>query len=364
MAAPTKISVPFGQDDATKTNPIPVPSQIGITPGAASFDDGFPPLCATPLISGGIPPSKADMNGVLYMSTALNAWYSQGGSFVFDGSYATAIGGYPVGARLLRSDGNGFWLNTAAANSTAPESSGAAAAGWVPDWTNGIANVSVTTADVTLNELQYGFPIIVCSGILTGNRNLIFPAVVGQWLVVNHCTGAYTLTTKTATGTGVVVSQGIASNIYGDATNIYATEATAGITALTGDVTASGPGSATATLATVNSNIGSFLGSITVNAKGLVTAASNLAFTGLSGYQTLPSGLMLQWMDSGSVPNDTATAINLPVHFPHACLTAVAIDNFGTGTSATWSVTAYSTATVTVRPDGNTASCNIIAIGY
>jgi hypothetical protein len=50
-----------------------------------------------------------------------------------------------------------------------------------------------------------------------------------------------------------------------------------GITQLTGDVTtASGSGSQAATLATVNSNVGSFTNaSVTVNAKGLVTAASN-----------------------------------------------------------------------------------------
>lgn len=48
------------------------------------------------------------------------------------------------------------------------------------------------------------------------------------------------------------------------------------LTALTGDLTASGPGSAASTLATVNSNVGSFTyGSFTVNAKGLVTAASS-----------------------------------------------------------------------------------------
>lgn len=48
------------------------------------------------------------------------------------------------------------------------------------------------------------------------------------------------------------------------------------ITALTGDITASGPGSAAATLATVNSNVGSFTNAnITVNAKGLITAASS-----------------------------------------------------------------------------------------
>lgn len=48
------------------------------------------------------------------------------------------------------------------------------------------------------------------------------------------------------------------------------------ITALTGDVTATGPGSVAATLATVNSNVGSYTNAnITVNAKGLITAASN-----------------------------------------------------------------------------------------
>jgi len=49
------------------------------------------------------------------------------------------------------------------------------------------------------------------------------------------------------------------------------------ISSLTGDVTtATGPGAVAATLATVNSNVGSFTNaSITVNGKGLVTAASS-----------------------------------------------------------------------------------------
>lgn len=49
------------------------------------------------------------------------------------------------------------------------------------------------------------------------------------------------------------------------------------ITALTGDATAAGPGSVALTLAIVNSNIGTF-NTLTVNAKGLVTAASNTAY--------------------------------------------------------------------------------------
>ncbi len=63
------------------------------------------------------------------------------------------------------------------------------------------------------------------------------------------------------------------------------------ITALTGDATASGPGSASLTLATVNSNVGSFgsstsIPSFTVNAKGLITAASGNAVIAPAGTLT------------------------------------------------------------------------------
>jgi hypothetical protein len=59
---------------------------------------------------------------------------------------------------------------------------------------------------------------------------------------------------------------------------------TSSITQLTGDVTALGPGSAAATLATVNMNAGtfgsaSFVPTITVNGKGLVTAVTNAAIS-------------------------------------------------------------------------------------
>lgn len=63
----------------------------------------------------------------------------------------------------------------------------------------------------------------------------------------------------------------------------------AGITALTGDVTASGAGSVVATLATVNSNVGTFgdvnhVPTFTVNGKGLVTAASQTILPPKNGW--------------------------------------------------------------------------------
>lgn len=55
------------------------------------------------------------------------------------------------------------------------------------------------------------------------------------------------------------------------------------ITAVTGDITATGPGSVAGTLATVNAGVGSFTrANITVNAKGLVTAAASGAAVALA----------------------------------------------------------------------------------
>lgn len=78
------------------------------------------------------------------------------------------------------------------------------------------------------------------------------------------------------------------------------------ISALTGDVTAVGPGSVPATLATVNGNVGTF-GSqtvvplITVNGKGLITAISNVAIsipaTQLTG-TILPSNIVASSLTS------------------------------------------------------------------
>lgn len=216
---PGKLVLPFANAGGKST--IPVASQIGITAGAASLTDGFPPLTRTPIAAGGVPPSGLDMNGILYEMSAIIRWANAGGGYPFDGTFATDtnVGGYPKGARIMRSDGQGYWFNTTDNNVTDPNDAGAVAAGWVPDFTTGIAAVTMTSANVTLTPLQYGKPVIVITGTLTSNLNLIFPAIEGQWAVINNTTGAFAITAKTASGTGILVS-GV-QNVVGDATNIY-----------------------------------------------------------------------------------------------------------------------------------------------
>lgn len=219
-SAPPKLTIPFANSGSKNT--IPVASQIGITAGAASFTDGFPPLTMQTIASGGVPPSGKDMNGILYDATAPIVWSAAGAGYVFDSAFATAVGGYPMGAVVMRTDGTGYWLNTADANSHDPE--GSTPTGWVPAYANGIASIAMSAANVTLTPAQYGKPIISLSGVLTANLNLIFPNIVGQWLIVNNCTGAYTVTCTTSAGIGVATATGSVQTVYGDGNNIGSTE--------------------------------------------------------------------------------------------------------------------------------------------
>lgn len=218
---PGKLLLPFAAD-GTK-NAIPVDSQIGIVAGKASLADGFPPLTRTPLSAGGVPPSGLDMNGILYEMSAIVRWANAGGGYAYDATFATDtnVGGYPKGARVMRSDGLGYWMNTVENNTTDPEAAGAAAAGWVPDYTSGAAAVTMTNANVTLTPLEYGKRIILLTGVLTANLNLIFPNIAGAWVVLNKCTGAFAVTCKTAAGTGVAMPAGTYNFVSGEGVNIY-----------------------------------------------------------------------------------------------------------------------------------------------
>ena len=140
LSAPSKFGVVWNNSDINR-NTIPVASQIGITAGLASYTDGFPPLTMTPVASGGIPPFGQDFNGIFYAVTSALQWIQAGASYPYDSAFQTTIGGYPAGALVQRSDGLGWWLNTVANNTTAPESGGA---GWVPE--NGPGSTAITSS--------------------------------------------------------------------------------------------------------------------------------------------------------------------------------------------------------------------------
>jgi hypothetical protein len=212
---------------------------------------------------------------------------------------------------------------------------------------NGFAG-TVATASTT--------PVITISttvtGILYGNGTSVAAAVAA-----NFPTLPYISTTlgATATSGGLTVSGNTLSAAQSsglqngwlsstDWTTFNNKQASGNyITALTGDVTASGAGSVAATLATVNSNTGSFgsttsIPSFTVNGKGLITAAS-------SNVVVAPAGTL-----SGTVLNSTVVTSSLTSVGTIATGvwngTTIAIANGGTGqTSANAAFNALSPMT-------------------
>jgi hypothetical protein len=126
-AIPIKIPVTWatGAPGGDITYPVPTPSQITITPGRASWTDGFVPANFLPSGSGGIPPFGADFNGVFAQLSQWVRWQNAGGPVFYDGTFSSAIGGYPKWTTLANASTPGkFWTSTVENNASDPDTGG------------------------------------------------------------------------------------------------------------------------------------------------------------------------------------------------------------------------------------------------
>lgn len=74
--------------------------------------------------------------------------------------------------------------------------------------------------DVTLSSGEAANSNHEYTGILTGNINVIVPATSHNFTAENLTFGAYTITVKTAAGTGVLIPQGQALQLYCNGTDV------------------------------------------------------------------------------------------------------------------------------------------------
>lgn len=164
VTEPAVIVRPFGNSALGPTQPggvtlpIPVASQIAVTPGAASFTDGFPPLTMQdPDSQGGVPPFGQDMNGLLYMITAYLAWLQGGMGFYYDAAFAAANSGYGIGATLQSTTNDALqWLNTVDGNMTDPDDPDYAV-GWIALTAGGEYLSVAVSAGTTHDFMPAGF---------------------------------------------------------------------------------------------------------------------------------------------------------------------------------------------------------------
>lgn len=75
-------------------------------------------------------------------------------------------------------------------------------------------------ADVTLTALEQRCHQLILTGALTGNINVIVDTTKWGWEIYNNTSGSFSLTVKTAAGTGVVVPQGTRMLLLCDGTNV------------------------------------------------------------------------------------------------------------------------------------------------
>lgn len=115
---PKLLKTPFAAD-AAEGYRTDIQESTGVAPNSATYQIGFPPNTMQSIAAGGMPPKGSDLNGVLYDVTDNLVFLTQGGGYGFDATYATAIGGYPLNARLRLNDGTEA-ISTIANNTNDP----------------------------------------------------------------------------------------------------------------------------------------------------------------------------------------------------------------------------------------------------
>ncbi|HEX2753709.1 MAG TPA: hypothetical protein VHP34_11515 [Alphaproteobacteria bacterium] len=278
-----KFPIPFANSAGVGyINSIPVPSQSGITPGAASLTDGFPPATFLPVGSGGTPPFGKDFNGLLNQVTQWTKWQNAGGLVPYDSAYSTSIGGYPQAAVLAGATAGAVWLSTIDDNTNNPNTGGS---GWV--------NVGTSSA-IQTNQYIYaaagGTANAITATLAPGPTSL----VAGMSILI-LIASPITSTTVTLNLNGLGAKQ-----IYRlNANNLTVSDILPGFIELIYD--------------------GSYW-----RLMGLPIMATNL---GANGAIPIQGGLTMQWGVGAFVPGDNGKkTVSFPQAFSGAPLAATAVD--------------------------------------
>ena len=150
--------------------------------------------------------------------------------------------------------------------------------------------------------------VIVLTGANSAQRNLIAPLVEKTYVIRNSTTGGFAVQVIGASGTGVVIPNGVTTTVYCDGTNFFSA-----ISGVAGNFTVSGnavvSGSITGTTAAFSGAISSvspaFTGTPTAPTAAPGTNTTQIATTAfVAAVPTFPSGGIIMWSGSiASIPS-------------------------------------------------------------
>lgn len=335
---PAKFPIPFA-NGATSGYIRTVPQTPTGVPGQASLQAGFPPENFQPLAAGGVPPFGQDFNGLLNQMTAWLQWGAAGGGVpYYDGTFSTAIGGYPKGAFLQSATTPGtFWISLAENNVVNPDSGYSAL--WLPFPANLTAPVTFYVNGSTGSDTLYDGTSATVSGshgpwqTLQHAANVIANYSLKANVSVNVTNGTYgPIILPPVTGNGIVGFVGNTATpasclISGTNQSAVLATGSTGTYSFNGfGVTASGAASGDgicgfavaggSSLALGNISFGSCVGAhISASQNGQVSnlaAGSNWTITGGCSGNSLTPGAFL-YVYGGKCQNNSAGGPNITI---------------------------------------------------
>lgn len=83
---------------------------------------------------------------------------------------------------------------------------------------NDTASITLTTLNGAVDQARNA--VLVITGVLTADRQVICPDIEKLYIIVNSTTGGFSITLKTAAGTGPTIANGRSALVYCDGTNV------------------------------------------------------------------------------------------------------------------------------------------------
>ena len=168
---PQVLAKPFAADGDKNTIPVAATGT-----NRASLTEGFPPITGKSVkYEGGIPPERADFNGVMNLNSQFYFAFQNGWLPTFSDEVSTAIGGYPLNAVLWYFDGIKLKaLKSAKANNTDNFVSDPSVIG--TSWEDALTATSEGAAVVAINS----FPATLstntnCTATVSGSAAFTLP---------------------------------------------------------------------------------------------------------------------------------------------------------------------------------------------